>query len=95
MDKRDLPNNPVFWFFFPIGMPLTKEGYGPAESDDFYEMTYEVWDRELSVYGSHKYLPNAIEEAIELNLKYCDVYESLSGTYLRPYNNWKDDWYEQ
>lgn len=58
------------WWYFPIEMPLNAYGYGPAKvGEDAVEVTYEVWDRELSSHGSFKFLPDAINYAMKLNVE--------------------------
>lgn len=55
-------------FYFPIEMPVTAEGNGPASiGKDAVKMTYEVWDQELTTHGSHDYLPDAINQANTMN----------------------------
>lgn len=55
------------WPFFAIEMPLTEDKTGPASiGKDAAEMTYEVWDQFCNSYGSHKYLPDAINQALQL-----------------------------
>ena len=58
------------WFYYPIEMPLTVEGNGPAilGRDSINKITYEVWDRELNSHASFDNLPDAINEAMRLNL---------------------------
>lgn len=55
------------WFYYPIEMPITKEGFGPASYDECHSIMYEVWDRELNSVSSHRNLPDAINEAIRRN----------------------------
>lgn len=55
------------WWYFPIIMPLTKEGHGPASNDEVSEITFEVWDQELTSHASHKYLADAVDDAISRN----------------------------
>ena len=61
------PLNIRTWPFYPIEMPLTGDGKGPATVGiDAAEITYEVWDAFCNSYGSHKYLPDAINQAMAL-----------------------------
>jgi len=60
-------SDPTTWPFYTIVMPLTAEGYGPADLNECHELTWEVWDRFCNSYGSFKYLPEAIGHAIDLN----------------------------
>ena len=53
------------WPYFPIVMPL-KEGKGPATDIECDEITFEVWDNFYNSFGSFKYLPDAINEAMRL-----------------------------
>ena len=56
------------WFHYPIIMPLTKDGMGPATvGEDAASITFEVWDEELTSHGSYEYLADAINEAMRLN----------------------------
>ena len=55
-------------FYYPIEMPVTADGHGPATVGvDAVKITYEVWDRLLNSHGSHDNLPDAINQAIALN----------------------------
>lgn len=61
------PLNCRTWPFYPIQMPVTKDGKGPATiGEDAAELTYEVWDIFYNSYGSHEYLPDAINQAMQL-----------------------------
>ncbi|NTF18211.1 hypothetical protein G6L37_07310 [Agrobacterium rubi] len=56
------------WQHYPIEMPLTDEGEGPATVGfDATKITYEVWDQALKSHGSYDHLPDAINESIRLN----------------------------
>lgn len=58
------------WFYYPIEMPVTAEGMGPATvGDDADRITYEVWDVLLNSHSSHDNLPDAINEAMRLNME--------------------------
>ena len=54
------------WPYYPIEMPLNTEGQGPASIAEAHSITYEVWDHFCNSYGSHKYLPDAINQALQL-----------------------------
>ena len=55
------------WPFYPIVMPTTKDGRGPATvGKDADKIEYEVWDSLLNSHGSYEYLPDAINEAMRL-----------------------------
>ena len=55
-------------FYYPIEMPVTADGHGPATVGvDAVKITYEVWDRLLNSHGSYDNLPDAINQAIALN----------------------------
>lgn len=56
-------------FYFTIVMPL-KNGHGPASVEECDEITWEVWDQELTTHSSHKYLYSAIQETERLNKEY-------------------------
>jgi hypothetical protein len=73
--KEDIPNilkhydpmNIRTWPFYVIEIPLNIEGQGPATVGfDAVDMTYEVWDHFCNSYGSHPYLPDAINQALKL-----------------------------
>lgn len=67
------PLNVRTWPFFPIEMPITAEGEGPATiGDDASKITYEVWDHFCNSYGSHDYLPDAINQALTLTQELLD-----------------------
>jgi hypothetical protein len=57
------------WWFYPIEMPLTPDGEGPAipGRDPIGSITYEVWDRQLNSHASFDNLPDAINEALRRN----------------------------
>ena len=56
------------WFYYPIEMPLTCDGQGPATVGvDAASISYEVWDILLNTHSSHDNLPDAINEAMRLN----------------------------
>lgn len=56
------------WYFYPIEMPLTEDGQGPATVGiDAARLSYEVWDVCLNKHASFDNLPDAINEAIRLN----------------------------
>jgi len=65
------PLNVRTWPFFPIIMPL-KDGQGPATDQECDEITYEVWDHFGGSHGSHEYLPDAINQAMELTKELLD-----------------------
>lgn len=54
------------WQYYPIEMPLTKDGQGPATlGDDAVSVSYEVWEAgTLRAVSSHECLPDAIEAAL-------------------------------
>lgn len=55
------------WPFYAIEMPSAKDGNGPATIGvDADKITYEVWDRFCNSYGNHEYLPDAINQALNL-----------------------------
>lgn len=64
-----LPSDVRQWFYYPIEMPLTEDGQGPATvGKDAARITYEVWDVLLNTHGSFDNLPDAINEAMRLNM---------------------------
>lgn len=56
--------------YYPIIMPVDKDGHGPAPDDEFVKITYEVWDQLCMSFGSHDYLLDAVEQAEQLNHEY-------------------------
>ena len=58
------------WFYYPIEMPLSADDQGPATiGKDAAKISYEVWDQMLvGTHASFDNLPDAINEAIRLNL---------------------------
>lgn len=72
------------WFYFVVPMPLTKSGFGPAEiGRDADLIRYEVWDQFCNSYGQYEYIPDAVNEAIKLNLTKC-VYDEKTGFLYDP-----------
>lgn len=68
------------WQYYPIQMPLTADGQGPAPIGvDATTITYEVWDREQTSYGSFENLPDAINESMRLNA--LAAHAELDGGY--------------
>lgn len=68
------------WQYYPIQMPLTADGQGPATIGvDATTITYEVWDREQTSYGSFENLPDAINESMRLNA--LAAHAELDGGY--------------
>jgi len=56
------------WFHYPIEMPLSEDGQGPATVGvDAKSVTYEVWDVLLQTHASFDNLPDAINKAMRLN----------------------------
>jgi hypothetical protein len=63
-----MQNNSRDWYYFPIEMPVTKAGWGPATVGlDAYRITYCVWDKLFNEYGSFDNLYDAMNEAMRLN----------------------------
>lgn len=55
------------WWYYPIVMPVTVFGDGPATvGDDAHALTYEVWDQECTSHGSFQFLLDAVNEAMRL-----------------------------
>ena len=77
------------WFYYPIYMPLDKDGNGPeTRPEKVRKETWEVWDQWISSYGSHDYLADAINQAIKLNNELLN--RLLEGkTFDEIYNNIK------
>lgn len=56
--------------YYPIVMPVGKDGHGPAPDDEFVKLTWEVWDQYCISHGSHDYLLDAVAQAEKLNHEY-------------------------
>ena len=57
------------WPYYPIPMPFTKDGKGPATIGvDAESISYEVWDCVYNSYASFDNLPDAINEAMRLSI---------------------------
>ena len=67
----NVPADCRHWLYYPIEMPVNKDGQGPATIGvDAVKMTYEVWDIGLlSTHGSFDNLPDAINLAMKLTVK--------------------------
>lgn len=66
-----LPDDVRTWPYYPIEMPVTKDGQGPAsvEKGEAHEITYEVWSRDfVETLGPFDNLPDAINLAITLSV---------------------------
>lgn len=58
------------WWYYPIEMPIDIHGCGPATvGQDAVRISYEVWDAELRTHGSFDNLPDAINEAMRMNME--------------------------
>lgn len=60
-------DDPRTWPFYPIVMPLTKEGYGPASEGEIFKICWQVWDCHCNLFGQFDYLPDAISHAMKMN----------------------------
>ena len=67
-----LPADSREWFYFPIIMPLDKNGRGPAAIEETAEITWQVWDQYCDCHGSHGALMDAINQAIALSVKHLN-----------------------
>lgn len=54
-------------YFYPIIMPLDKDGNGPAAYSDIEEIKYEVWDQTCTEHGRFEYMADAIDHANDMN----------------------------
>lgn len=68
----NLPSDVIQWFYYPIPMPLNHESNGPVSIEEASNITYEVWDKLYESHASFDHLPDAINEAIRLNLENCE-----------------------
>jgi len=67
-----LPLDVRQWPYYPITMPITADGRGPAsvEKGEARALTWEVWSQDLSqTFGPFEYLPDAINEAMRLSIE--------------------------
>jgi hypothetical protein len=56
------------WRHYPIDMPLTAEGMGPATIGvDAASVVYEVWDENCTSHGAFPNLREALDLAMRLN----------------------------
>lgn len=74
------------WFYYPIVMPLSADGNGPAsvEKGEARKLTWEVWDQEFTTHGSFEILSDAIDKAMELNAKLADSEADAAARSLSP-----------
>lgn len=62
------------WPFYPIMMPLNKDGNGPEmDNKNVTEIKFEVWDMFCNTHGSHSNMPDAINHSTLLNEKLMDM----------------------
>lgn len=66
-DTVNVQNDARHWDFYPIVMPLTKDGNGPASAGEIDRLTWEVWDRYLQPHASYDNLPDAINDCLSRN----------------------------
>lgn len=72
--EKSLPYDVRQWYYYPIEMPLTKGGQGPAKIGvDADRISYEVWDILLNTYAAFDNLPDAINEAMRLNATLAEL----------------------
>ena len=68
--KHYSPKDVRTWFYFPIYMPLDKNGNGPeTRPERVRKETWEVWDACCETYSSFDNLYDAINLAMKLNQK--------------------------
>ena len=68
--KHYKPDDVRTWFYFPIYMPLDKNGNGPeTRPERVRKETWEVWDACCETYDSFDNLYDAINLAMKLNQK--------------------------
>lgn len=75
--------------FYPIVMPLDSKGRGPASVEDgtARKLTWEVWDRNLTSYGSYTTLGEAVVKAEELNSTYGHCVDEGCPHYGSPHTH--------
>lgn len=65
------------WMYYPIMIPVTVDGDGPAiVGQDAARITFEVWDQACTSYSSHEFLADAINEAIRRNVEHDKLLEA-------------------
>lgn len=65
--KSYVANDPTTWPFYPIVMPMTKDGQGPATGADIHTIYFEVWDKFCNAYVVGASQPAAIKAAMMMN----------------------------
>lgn len=66
-DAVNVQNDVRRWDFYPIVMPLTKDGNGPASVGEIDRLTWEVWDRCHQSHASYDNLSDAINDCMSRN----------------------------
>ena len=66
-DTVNVQNDVRRWDFYPIVMPLTKDGNGPASAGEINRLTWEVWDRCHQSHASYDNLSDAINDCMSSN----------------------------
>lgn len=59
-----VPRDVRQWEFYPIVMPLTKSGEGPASVGEIETLTWDVWDRYHQSHAAFDNLPDAINDCL-------------------------------
>lgn len=55
------------WFYYPIVIPVTCNGDGPAVvGEDAEHLTFDVWDQLCCSHGTYDNLLDAVNEAMRL-----------------------------
>jgi hypothetical protein len=74
------------WWYFPIEMPLTPDGQGPAilGKDPIGSITYEVWDRLCCSWATFDNLPDAINDAMRRNAIMLELPDTRAIAPLTP-----------
>lgn len=66
---KTLPTDMSEWAYYPIEMPIDKDGNAPATiGEECIAMQYQVWDRAGIAYGTYYLLPDAVNKAMQLSL---------------------------
>ena len=66
--EKVLPNDVRKWPYYPIIIPLNEYGEGPVDIREAVKVSWEVWNRVCTNYGTYEYQGDAISKAIELTL---------------------------
>lgn len=72
-----VPSNSRLWAYYPIMIPYTRNGHGPATIGvDAATVQWEVWEADTHrCVGVHDYLSSALNQAIALTQRFYETGE--------------------